>query len=119
MSFSAKFSPLVSAFHFNILLFDTNENVTYLGCSEKQIFGAVQFLNNVMVGNTVPAKFEWIEQVSPLYRDVLHPGYKFFTRRSNLKPYMWDPLPELKESSPVTLAVRFVIVVMIAGMIVQ
>ncbi len=76
------------------------------GCSEKQISGAVQFLNSEMVGQTVPAKFEWIEQVSALYRDVLFPGYKFFTRRSKLKPYMWDPLQELDDSSPVPLAVR-------------
>ena len=82
-----------------------------VGCSETQITGAVQFLNNEMVGNTVPAKFEWIERVSPLYRDVMFPGYKFFTRRSHLKPYMWDPLPQMDDESPITFAVRNVTLV--------
>ncbi len=71
-----------------------------------QITGALQHLNSVMRGNTLPAKFERYEEMVHVYRDVLHPEYKMFTRHARLKPYMWVPMPRPESKSVMTLAVR-------------
>ncbi len=81
------------------------DKLFFAGCPDVQIQGVVQYLNNQMRGNTLPAKFERYDELVWLCRCVLHPDYKFFTRLNKLKPYVWVPMPRPETKDVMTLAV--------------
>ncbi len=76
-----------------------------LGCPDVQIQGVVQYLNSEMRGNTLPAKFDRYDDLIWLCRCVLHPEYKYFTRRNKLKPFVWVPMPRTETKAVMTLGV--------------
>ncbi len=67
----------------------------------------MQYLNDCLPPGvtTFPGLFDKYEELVPLCRDILHPEYRYFTRRNRMKPYMWVPLCELEPNIVVTLGV--------------
>ncbi len=80
---------------------------TVSGCSPVQIQAAVQYVNSQLDPSvtTFPGNVEKYEQLVFLCRDVLYPGFRYFTRHNRMKPYMWVPIAESPPDSLPTLGV--------------
>ncbi len=81
------------------------------GCQQVQIDGVVQQLNVKLDGaeKTFPAKLEKYEQLVGLFRDIVQPDFRYFTRHQRQKPWMWVPLKWPPQGAVVTLAVSLLL----------
>lgn len=62
---------------------------SFQGCEEDFIHAVIYVLNEVIGCGSMAEKIATYNDMLPLYRDVMHPDYLYFSRPSAEKEYQW------------------------------